>query len=106
MKGEATASADAAIAFAQGVAEITNLEVELWDERLSTVEAQRQLHASGLNAKQSRGKIDSAAACVVLQAWMESQHTRARSAGDALGGPGAPPASAGRANERGARRSR
>jgi putative holliday junction resolvase len=106
MKGEATASADAAIAFAQGVAEITNLEVELWDERLSTVEAQRQLHASGLNAKQSRGKIDSAAACVVLQAWMESQHTRARNAGDALGGPGAPPASAGRANERGARRSR
>lgn len=76
MKGEATASADAAVAFAQGVAEVTNLEVELWDERLSTVEAQRQLHASGLNAKQSRAKIDSAAACVVLQAWMAGQQTQ------------------------------
>jgi putative Holliday junction resolvase len=76
MKGEQTASADNALAFAQSVVDVTGLEVELWDERLSTVEAQRQLHASGLNAKQSRSKIDSASACVVLQAWLEGQSRR------------------------------
>ena len=78
MKGDATASADHAVAFAEAVAAATGLEVEMWDERLSTVEAQRQLHASGLNAKQSRSKIDSAAACVVLQAWLEGQSARDR----------------------------
>lgn len=78
MKGDATASADHALAFAQAVVDATGREVEMWDERLSTVEAQRQLHASGLNAKQSRSKIDSASACVVLQAWLEGQSARAR----------------------------
>ena len=73
LKGQATASADLAVAFAHRVAEATGREVQLWDERLSTVEAQKQLHASGLDAKKSRAKIDSAAACVVLQAWLEAQ---------------------------------
>ncbi|MFO0661153.1 MAG: Holliday junction resolvase RuvX, partial [Polyangiaceae bacterium] len=54
-------------AFAERVAAEVGVVVELWDERLSTVQATRGLRASGLNAKQSRQKVDSAAACVILE---------------------------------------
>jgi len=43
------------------------------DERLSTVAAQRQLHATGRNTKQSRSVIDQAAAAVILQAYLDQQ---------------------------------
>jgi putative Holliday junction resolvase len=45
--------------------------VETADERFTTTEAQRGLTASGRNAKASRQLIDSAAAMVLLQAWLD-----------------------------------
>ncbi len=47
--------------------------VQTWDERLSTVQAQRSLHAQGLNTKKSRKIIDQAAAQVILQSYLDSQ---------------------------------
>ena len=43
------------------------------DERLSTVQASRQLQESGKNARQQRGRIDSEAACVLLQGYLDSR---------------------------------
>lgn len=43
------------------------------DERLSTVEAQRSLHAVGKTVKSSRPIIDQAAACVILQDYLDQQ---------------------------------
>jgi putative Holliday junction resolvase len=43
------------------------------DERLSTVEAQRSLHAAGRTIKNSRGVIDQAAACVILQDYLDQR---------------------------------
>lgn len=43
------------------------------DERLSTVVAQEHLHASGRNVKQGRPVIDQAAACVILQDYLDSR---------------------------------
>jgi len=45
--------------------------VEAVDERLTTVEAQRNLRAAGRSAKTSRSVIDAAAAMVLLQAWLD-----------------------------------
>jgi putative Holliday junction resolvase len=45
--------------------------VETADERFTTVEAQRSLTSAGRNAKASRRVIDSAAAMVLLQAWLD-----------------------------------
>jgi putative Holliday junction resolvase len=42
------------------------------DERLTTVEAQAQLHAAGRTVKNSRGVIDQAAAVVILQHYMDA----------------------------------
>lgn len=63
-------------AFAQRVASSTSVPVELWDERLSTVQATRGLRAGGVRAKEARQKVDSAAACVILQAWLDAQRLR------------------------------
>jgi putative Holliday junction resolvase len=45
--------------------------VETADERLTTVEAQRNLRAAGRTDRASRSVIDSAAAMVLLQAWLD-----------------------------------
>ena len=49
----------------------TPAKVELYDEWLSTREAAGRLRAQGLNAKQQRSRIDSAAAAVLLQSWLD-----------------------------------
>lgn len=49
--------------------------VETYDERLSTVVANRSLQAAGLDASRSREHVDEVAAAVILQAWLD--HRRA-----------------------------
>ena len=44
-----------------------------WDERLTTVSAQRSLHEAGKNAKAQRAVIDQVAAQILLQSWLDSQ---------------------------------
>jgi len=57
--------------FAQALADATRCEVELVDERLSTVEASRRLSEGGVSARRQRPLIDSASAAVLLQAWLD-----------------------------------
>jgi putative Holliday junction resolvase len=49
------------------------VEVELFDERLTTVTAHRSLGAGGKNSRARRKVIDQSAATVMLQAWLEAQ---------------------------------
>jgi putative holliday junction resolvase len=58
-------------AFAKKLEQATPAKVELYDEWLSTREAAGRLRAQGLNAKQQRGRIDSAAAAILLQSWLD-----------------------------------
>jgi len=44
-----------------------------WDERLTTVSAQRSLQSAGKNAKQQRSIIDQVAAQILLQSWLDVQ---------------------------------
>jgi len=44
-----------------------------WDERLTTVSAQRALQEAGRNAKKQRAVIDQAAAQILLQGWLDAQ---------------------------------
>lgn len=46
--------------------------VVVWDERLSTVEAERSLRAGGLGGRARRRVVDQVAATVVLQAWLDA----------------------------------
>jgi putative holliday junction resolvase len=74
----AAAAEDFARALADGRA---NTPVRLIDERLSTVSAQRSLHAAGRTHRGSRSVIDQAAAVIVVQHALNSE----RAAGNPVG---------------------
>lgn len=44
-----------------------------WDERLTTISAQRALREAGRKAKNQRSVIDQAAAQILLQSWIDAQ---------------------------------
>lgn len=70
LDGSQGPSARRATELAQQVADATGLEVELLDERLTTVEASHQLAASGVSRKEARSRVDGVAAAMILEAWL------------------------------------
>jgi putative Holliday junction resolvase len=76
MHGGEGDAASQARALAQIVADATGRPVELWDERLSTVQAERALTASGVRGRKARTRIDEAAACAILQSWLDAKKRR------------------------------
>ncbi|MDP9379758.1 MAG: Holliday junction resolvase RuvX [Chloroflexota bacterium] len=62
--------------FAARVEETLGLPVELVDERLSSVEAERQLAAAGVRRDRWKEKLDAIAAAVVLQGYLDSLRYR------------------------------
>jgi putative Holliday junction resolvase len=71
MKGGEGDAAAGARALAQAIADATGRDVVLWDERLTTVQAKRALDASEVRGKKAKARIDEAAACAILQSWLE-----------------------------------
>jgi len=79
MAGSRGPAARKALDLAQRLADATGLEVELVDERLSTVEAGRRLDEAGVGRGAARvQRIDGAAACVLLQAWLDARSSSRR----------------------------
>ena len=50
--------------------------VMTWDERLSTVEAQRRLRSAGVKGRKGRRVVDQVAATVILQSWLDAGQPR------------------------------
>jgi putative Holliday junction resolvase len=67
LNGKDGAATEKAVAFADLLRGITDIEVIMVDERLSTVSAARNLRESGRNAKDSKDAIDMAAAVGILE---------------------------------------
>lgn len=76
MRGTEGEAARRVRAIAQAIADATACDVELVDERLTTVQAQRALTASGLSGKKARARIDEASAVTILQAWLDAREAR------------------------------
>ena len=76
MRGTEGEAARRARAMAQEIADATSCEVELFDERLSTVQAQRALRASEVHGQKAKDRIDEASAVVILQAWLDARAAR------------------------------
>ncbi len=75
LKGGDTDSTRVARAVAAALAE-RGLDVQLWDERLSSAEAERRLLGAGRRRKQRRDERDRVAAAIILQGWLDSQRNR------------------------------
>ena len=73
MDGTYGTASEKARAFAEKLRAAVPCEIKLWDERLTSVAAQKSLHAAGRNVKQSRAVIDQVAAQMILQGWLDSQ---------------------------------
>ena len=71
MDGSCGPAAESAKAFAGSLRARVSCPVELWDERLTTVAAQRSLRESGRKARDQRGVIDQVAAQILLQSWLD-----------------------------------
>lgn len=61
---------------ATALAAVVGVPVELHDERLTTVTAERILKEQGLSAPQRRRVVDKVAASVLLQSWLDGRTDR------------------------------
>ncbi len=59
--------------FAGRLAAWTGLEVRLWDERLTTVEAERVLKSSGISIAKRAQAVDRLAAQILLESYLGSE---------------------------------
>ncbi len=66
-----SASAQMARDWVEAVRALTDLPLELVDERLTTVAAAAALRASGKRGRSARAVIDQAAAVALLQGWLD-----------------------------------
>lgn len=70
MDGARGPRATHAEAFADGLRAILAIPVELHDERLTTVEAERGLRDAGVAGRERRAVVDAEAARILLDAWL------------------------------------
>lgn len=59
--------------FIEALKKITDIPITLWDERLTTVQAERSLKESSLTRKQRAKVVDSVAAIILLQNYLDSK---------------------------------
>ena len=72
MNGTYGPAAEKAKEFSEKLKAKVPCEIKFWDERLTSVAAQKALHEGGRNAKQSRAVIDQVAAQMILQGYLDS----------------------------------
>jgi len=73
MNGTIGPRGEICIAFADTVRDILQLPVHLWDERLTTVSAERTLLEADVSRKKRKQVIDKMAAALILQGFLNSK---------------------------------
>jgi putative Holliday junction resolvase len=77
MDGSRGPAAKAAIAEGRRLATLVDVPIEMHDERLTTVTAERSMLDAGLNAIERRKIVDKVAAAIMLQSWLDGRAARA-----------------------------
>lgn len=73
LSGNSGSASEKAEEFAQSLTALTDVEIVMVDERMSTVSAARNLREAGKNARDSKSSIDMAAAVAILDFGIEIQ---------------------------------
>lgn len=71
MNGSIGAQAESVLAFAKALADHISVPIEMCDERLTTVTADRLMQESGAKRRKRKENIDALAAAVILQAYID-----------------------------------
>ena len=77
MDGTLGPRAEKYAAFAERLKEAAGLPVILWDERRTTVEAHQILGDHGVRAKNRKNKVDSVAAALILEGYLDYRRIQA-----------------------------
>jgi putative Holliday junction resolvase len=80
MEGRRGTQAKAALRFCEALRAVTSVPVTTWDERLTSVEARARLREAGRRLGRDRGAIDSAAAALMLEAYLSAYRRQKRAA--------------------------
>ena len=76
MSGEEGTQSQKVAAFAEHLRERFQLPVHLWDERLTSAEANRLLREANLSIKRRAQAVDRMAAVLILQSFLQARTTR------------------------------
>jgi putative Holliday junction resolvase len=72
MSGAAGRQSEWVREFASALERYTGIGVQLWDERLTTVEASRVLRESGISIEKRAAAVDRLSAVILLQSYLDS----------------------------------
>lgn len=73
MNGTIGPSGEMVIEFCERLKEVVNIDIEFWDERLTTVAAERSLIEGDVSRKKRKKVIDMLAAVIILQGYLDSK---------------------------------
>ena len=73
MNGTLGPQGEKVIKFCELLEEETGIKIEYWDERLSTVAAERTLIQGNVRRENRKGVIDMVAAVIILQGYLDRQ---------------------------------
>lgn len=71
LDGELGEQAEKVQRFVRELASVLPLPIDYWDERLTSVEANRVMQAAGVRSRQRRGTVDAVAASLILQGYLD-----------------------------------
>ena len=78
MSGNYGSAAEQVLTFVEQIRKAVSCEVVTWDERLTTVAAQRALRDAGKKTRDTRGYVDQVAAQIILQGYLDSLQSAAQ----------------------------
>ena len=81
MDGSEGPAAVNARGFAAALGKLVDVELTPYDERLSTVEAERLLIEADVSRARRKERVDQIAAQIILQGWLDERAARAREEG-------------------------
>jgi putative Holliday junction resolvase len=73
LRGKASAATSRVTRFVRDLAARSRVAVCAWDERLTTKQSERALIESGMGRQKRKGKVDSVAAALILQSYLDAQ---------------------------------
>jgi putative Holliday junction resolvase len=82
MNGEIGTAATEVLQFVEQLRTVLPCPVVTWDERLTTVAAQRALRDAGKKTRETRGYIDQVAAQMILQSYLDRRAANSPGNGD------------------------
>jgi len=85
LDGSSGAQAEKVARFVEALRAATEIPIVIWDERLSTVGAERAMIEANVSREKRRGTVDRVAAALILQSYLDAR--RANEAAQGSAGP-------------------